>query len=276
MGSELAIGYRPGTVSRQDPPPNAPIPRGEVVSYWLTSSVAQVPFIMGQSAEDAEATLRQYHLVGRPMGSEPSTEYRPGTVSRQEPHADATIPQDGVVRYWLVAATPTPAAPVSESLIPVPNVMNFELKRGFAEISKARLVPQFVSKERSNRRSGEIARQEPPAGTLVKPGSSVRIWVAKSVLPPPPPRGDHSPWDWKSFPQNVRLGMAIILSALITIIAAKFFKPNPPELVPFKDYGEQRVTPPGPLVFALELNPVLDLGDQQLEKVGPLVATEGG
>jgi len=143
--------------------------------------VRQVPSIMGQSPEGAEATLRQHRLLGNPMGPQRSTEYALGMVSSQDPPAGAPIPADRRVRYWL-------AAPFSESLVSVPRVVGRELKPGLEAISTARLFPQFAGKERSNRRSGEITRQEPPPGTQVKPGTPVQVWVSVATPPTPPVR----------------------------------------------------------------------------------------
>jgi beta-lactam-binding protein with PASTA domain len=134
-----------------------------------------VPSITGQSPEDAQATLKQSELRGKPMGTERSTDYKPGMVSSQDPSAGARIPPDGFVKYRLAApfvpepgvpAPPKKTVPFSESLVRVPPVVGRELKRGLDAISKAGLVPprpQSVGKERSNRRSGEITRQDPPA-----------------------------------------------------------------------------------------------------------------
>jgi hypothetical protein len=238
-----------------------------------------VPLIMGKSPEEAQLILRQFDLRGKPMGSERSTEYAPGIVSSQDPSAGAPIPQDRFVKYRLaapfvpepgVAAPPKSTVPVSESLVRVPPVVGRELKGGLDAISKAGLIPplpQSVGKERSNRRSGEITRQDPPAKTLVKRGTPVEVWVSVGSTPPPPP--PPSPWHWVA---------AIILGALAaTGIMHMIPAPTPKvELVSFKDYGEQQIASSGPLAFALELCPVVDLGDQKLEKVGPLVAAGGG
>ena len=179
------------------------------------------------------------------MGSEPSTKYPPGTVSRQEPPPGTLVPENSVVRYWLAAThapPPSVTAPritakpsVAKYRVYVPDVIGFELNQGFNAISKAGLVPRFAGKKRSNRRAGEIMHQRPPAGTPVKPGSEVWVWVASG---PPPP--------WP-----IILAAAAVVYVLVKIV-------------------KKLIWP-----VRVELCPVLDSGDQKLEKVGPLVAAGG-
>jgi hypothetical protein len=102
--------------------------------------------------------------------------------------------------------------------------------------------------------------------------------------PPQPPYYQPPLVPYHEDPQPPRklpnLWVVLALSTLIWIIAVKirrWRKENgrllpKMEQVPFKDYGEQDVVPPGPLVLDLQLYPVTDPGDQQLVKVVPLVA----
>src|SRR5260370_93851 len=70
--------YQPGTVSRQDPSPNARIPEDGLVRYWLAQGPAQtVPSSMGKSAQDAYALLGQRELRGMESGRGPSRDYQP-------------------------------------------------------------------------------------------------------------------------------------------------------------------------------------------------------
>src|SRR5260370_33896711 len=73
-----------------------------LVRYWLAQGPGQtVPSIMGKSPQDVKAILGQRELRGMESGRGPSRDYRPGTVSRQDPSPNAPIPEDGLVRYWL-------------------------------------------------------------------------------------------------------------------------------------------------------------------------------
>jgi hypothetical protein len=67
----------------------------------------RVPSIMGRSANEATAILRQYGLRGRDSGRAPSTEYRPGTVIDQDPRPGSTIPKNRLVAYWLADQEPS-------------------------------------------------------------------------------------------------------------------------------------------------------------------------
>ncbi len=200
-----------------------------------------MPFLMGRTPGEANAILGGQHLSGSEMGSVPSTKYRPGTVSRQDPPPNAPVPHDRIVRYWLA----------EESLVRVPDIVGFEPERMFTALSRARLVGRLADKKMSNFRFGKITRQNPPAGTMVKSGSTVIVWVSDSRPNPRPTRppngsGGHSTWDLKSF----------LLGIILAFIAAKLLR--------------RRQKPQSPF----ELRPVIDPGAQVLVKVGPLVKAE--
>ena len=195
-----------------------------------------VPSIIGRSAQDANAILGQHHLIGSESGQGPSAEYRPGTVIRQDPPPKAPIPDDRVVKYSL-AEGPTL---VPGSLVSVPDIVGLVPERGLAALTKARLVGRPANKKMSTYRFGKITRQDPPARTMVKPGSTVTVWVSDGRLTPPP----DSTWDWKSF----------LLGIILALIATKLLRQKPQS--------------------AFQLRPVLDPGDQVLVKVGPLVKAE--
>jgi hypothetical protein len=59
-----------------------------------------VPSIMGRSPQDVNTILGQHGLRGMESGREPSTDYRSGTVIRQDPSPNAPIPENRLVRYW--------------------------------------------------------------------------------------------------------------------------------------------------------------------------------
>ena len=146
--------------------------------------------------------------------------------------------------------TARPFAP-KRPLVRVPNVVGLATERMFTALSRARLVGRLADKKMSNYRFGKITRQKPPAGTMVKSGSTVIVWVSDSRSNPPPTRppnrsGGHSPWDLKSF----------LLGIILAFIAAKLFRRRQKHQSPF------------------ELRPVLDPGAQVLVKVGPLVKGE--
>jgi hypothetical protein len=117
----------------------------------------------------------------------------------------------------------------------VANVVGWDLKRGWEEISNVGLVPKVAGEKRS----GKITKLNPRAGKQVPSGSTVTVLVS---TPPPPP--------WVAI-----VLCALAATAVVYLLVRKFWDgPHPKvELVPSKDYGEQK-----------------------LEKVGPLVAAGGG
>jgi beta-lactam-binding protein with PASTA domain len=251
-GREPSRDYQAGTVSRQDPPPNAPIPENRLVRYRLAQEPQRVPSIMGKSPQDVNTILAQYGLRGTESGREPSRDYQPGTVSRQDPPPNAPIPENGLVSYLLAEETQVSPSTGSTQVSPSPGSAQVSPSPGSAQVSPS------------------------PGSTQVspKPGS---IQVSPS------------PSDWESFLQKtVRLRMVdIVLGALVAIgvvalivhWSKRYDGRRPPKVavVPVKDkdyYGEQYVAP-SPLVLTVNLCPVLDPGEQALDKVGPLVHQGG-
>ena len=66
---------------------------------------------MGKSPQEVNRILGQYALRGMESGRGPSTDYQSGTVTRQDPPANAPIPEDGLVKYWLAPANPAQVSP---------------------------------------------------------------------------------------------------------------------------------------------------------------------
>ncbi len=118
--------------------------------------------------------------------------------------------------------------------------MGLELKQASAEISNAGLRPRLVGKVRLNLRSGEIARQKPQTGTLVKRGTTVEVWVS-------------APPSW------VAVVVSAVAATVVVYVLAKIVKIVKELIWPVR----------------VELCPVLDSGDQKLEKMGPLLAAGG-
>jgi len=122
--------------------------------------------------------------------------------------------------------------PPSASLVPVPNVVGWDLKRGSEEISNVGLVPKVADKQRS----GKITKLRPPGGTQVSPRSPVTVWVSTTT----------PPW------------VAIVLCALAAIAVAyplakkiwDWLHPPKVELCPVLDPGDQKLEKVGPLVAA--------------------------
>lgn len=63
---------------------------------------------MGKWPRDANTILQEHGLRGTESGSAPSTDYRPGTVSDQDPPPNAPIPKNRRVSYWLAEEIPAP------------------------------------------------------------------------------------------------------------------------------------------------------------------------
>jgi len=225
----------------------------------------KVPSLGGKSPQEANEKLKEYDLIGVLVGTEPSPNNPPGTVNHQDPPAGAPIPYPGIVRYWLAAGpvpssggvtsstNPPPPNPSSadKAFVIVPYLKGLELKKGLADLKTLRLVGQVAGKEVSKWQVGAIANQDLAAGSRVRPGATVKISVSLG-----PSRSKPTLDDWKSYPRNIRLGMAVVMGALTATVIVYLFRSTPPipssvpkvELVLVKDRGEQEITAPGPLI----------------------------
>jgi PASTA domain len=268
-GRGPSTDYRAGTVSRQDPPPNAPIPKNRLVRYWLAQGPSQtVPSIMGRSAQDANAILGQYNLRGTESGRGTSTDYQPGTVSRQDPSPNAPIPKNRLIRYRLAQEPQRVPSILGSSPQDVNTILGQHGLRGIESGREPSTAYQ----------PGTVSRQDPPANALIPRNKRVSYFLAEETQVSP------SPWDWKRFLQNVRLRTvdiilgALVASGVVALIVSKWYdgRRHPKvEVLPVKDYGEQHVAPRPP-ALAVELYPVLDPGDQALDKVDHLIEQRGG
>jgi beta-lactam-binding protein with PASTA domain len=130
---EVAADGTPGTIVRQSPRAGATVAPKSGVQLWIVperqvavqpqeqpaaSRLVRVPSVVGRTVVDAQRVIAASGLGAGPL-SEAAGTSAPGTVSRQEPAAGASVAANTPVRLWLVpparvgqvATRPTPAPP---------------------------------------------------------------------------------------------------------------------------------------------------------------------
>ena len=186
-GRSPSSDYRPGTVSRQDPLPDAPMPENRLVKYRLAQGPPQtVPSVMGRSPRDANAMLGQYSLIGKDNGREPSRDYHPGTVSRQDPPPNAPIPANRLVRYWLAQGPPQT----------VPSIMGRSPQEVNTILAQYGLRGTESGRERStDYQVGTVSSQDPAPNAPIPENGIVRYRLVQGPAQTVPSIMGKSPQD---------------------------------------------------------------------------------
>jgi hypothetical protein len=142
-----------------------------------------VPVLKGSTEEEAKAALEGIGLrLGQVSGGT-------GTVVRQVPDAGTSLPVGDPVDIVLSVVVVRVA---------VPNLIGRTVKRARALVKTKGLTLIGAT------RNGVIVSQDPEAGTLVDPGSSVRVTLRAIVTPSSPTPSRPSPSPPTSSPSTVR------------------------------------------------------------------------
>ena len=178
-----------GAVEAQAPKAGTTLKKGKPVSLTVHSAfvdVSKVPNITGMKLADAKEALRKQGLAAkfRPGGPAPSRD-RSGTIESQASAAGSTVEKGTIVTLNVHSKY------VEKHT--VPGVSELSASRAKSLIADAGLKPVLKAggASSSQDQAGTVKRQEPTAGTTVKPGSKVEIfvygpYVAKAL----PPRKD--------------------------------------------------------------------------------------
>jgi beta-lactam-binding protein with PASTA domain len=101
------------------------------------------------------------------VGRRPS-DGSPDTVVGQFPVAGTPVQPGAPVQIWL--AVPRPPT--------VPDLRGQDRAGAVAALSSARLRLGLIGERHSDDRPGTVVEQSPPAGTVVRPGMPIDVWVA--------------------------------------------------------------------------------------------------
>lgn len=167
-----------GRVFAQSPPHGAWVPvNAEVdLSVWRYRALAPVmPLLVNRPIEEAEAVLKESGIrLGR-IGVLPTRDPgQNGRVARQSPGAGLRIQPDTVAMLTVYRYERPPVPTVN-----VPDLLGMHIDKARAELERAGLTVGRVVAEPtpSSRQIGLVFRQQPNAGTEMKRGSSVNVWI---------------------------------------------------------------------------------------------------
>src|SRR5213079_780790 len=154
-----------GLVFRQDPVAGLRKPKGSDVHIWVSTGLphAEVPDLVGQSSNDAVATLTRLHL--KPDVHEVPSQSAAGTVLAQEPKAGVKLTVGQPVRIN-VSKGPQPIA--------VPYVLGEPLDQASSELQAAgfKVGTRFVD---DNQPANTVIDQSPAAGESAGRNSIVSL-----------------------------------------------------------------------------------------------------
>ncbi|WP_162372536.1 PASTA domain-containing protein [Pseudoxanthomonas sangjuensis] len=173
-----------GRVARTDPAAGTSVAFGSEVGYWAASGANAVPDVGGMTPQDAEDRL---HEGGFRLGA---VEYRDSEtmvwrVLKQQPVAGSVQPLGTGIDVVVARSQPDtvpPATgvppPIQESrLVEIPPLVGESEQSAIKTLSAIGLAPARRGGEAGLLAAGGVTRTDPPAGTLVKPGSEVGYWV---------------------------------------------------------------------------------------------------
>jgi beta-lactam-binding protein with PASTA domain len=184
------ISARQGAVVRAAQPPTRRerVPQGELdrTFDWARRVEgvvfpAEVPDLVGRSLGEARDELSS---IGLRVGSIRKVAGRPdGTVLRQSRPAGQRVRLGTVVDLEVAAE------------VSVPNVTGMSQIEAMAALGFVGLnVGETSEEEDTGGRPGRVARQYPPPGTRVPPGTPVSLVIAARRPPPQPPPDDRGDW----------------------------------------------------------------------------------
>ncbi|MEK9148497.1 MAG: PASTA domain-containing protein, partial [Candidatus Desantisbacteria bacterium] len=163
-------------VLSQDPKQGISLPKYSEVNVVVAISVSPivVPDLIGMTKAGAEAKIAEENLV---VGStfEDYDEIIPiNTVMKQNPQPGIEVKEGASVDLLISKG------PYLKSI--VPNLLGKTISEAIALLEAENLnLGQVVEMKTDKVAEGRIADQEPSAGTLVKQGSSVKVWKAVPI-----------------------------------------------------------------------------------------------
>jgi beta-lactam-binding protein with PASTA domain len=164
-----------GVVIDQSPGQGSMVPCKTTVKLWVSVPPPQpvqvrVPALEGHDQSAADRRLREAGLrlgeVGRRASDGPQD-----IVVGQLPAAGTLVQPDAPVQIWL--AVPRPAT--------VPELRGRDRAGAGEALTSARLRLGLVAERQSEAPSGTVVEQSPSAGTVVRPGMPVEVWLAVPI-----------------------------------------------------------------------------------------------
>ncbi|MBA2294419.1 MAG: Stk1 family PASTA domain-containing Ser/Thr kinase [Actinobacteria bacterium] len=167
----------PQQVYEQDPEPGTRLPKGSLITVFVSTGKPKVsvPFVQGKSRDTAVAELTQRGLEADVI--EVNSPRQSGVVIAQAPRAGTVLVSGSSVRIN-VSKGPRPIA--------VPSVIGSSYELATAQLQAAGFTVGRVDVE-SNQPAGEVVAQNPPGNSTATRGTSVTLSVSQGPTTVPVP-----------------------------------------------------------------------------------------
>ena len=168
-----------GVVIAQNPTAGTEVLTGTQVRLNVSKGVEEVdmPNVVGQPAEQAQQALTDAGFKVE-VTDQPSEDVPEGQVVSQAPQAGVPVAKGSTVRLVVSSGPEQPT---------VPNVINQSEGEARAAIQGLGLGVDVAEQSSSTIPAGNVIDQDPPPGTKVDPGSTVRIVVSSGPESVPVP-----------------------------------------------------------------------------------------
>jgi serine/threonine-protein kinase len=155
-------------VISQDPAADEFVDKGSTVTFQLSRGIhpTKVPFVVGQTRQEANTALQQAHLEAKfqPVESDQTK----GTVVSTDPSPGESVPRGTVVNVS-----------ISQGPKKVPNVVGMTQDAAEQLLKQRGFNPQVRPDTTSTEPKGTVTGQTPDAGTPLQQGSTVYITVSQ-------------------------------------------------------------------------------------------------
>jgi beta-lactam-binding protein with PASTA domain len=163
-----------GVVIWQDPPPEVVAPEGTEVSLTVSTGPQRVPVpdVAGYEVQDARLLIESAGLKVRAIESTQAPTPKNIAVNTRPPAGTALQPGDSITLVVSVGA----------ATIRVPTLIGLSVDEARLALETAGLqLGTSFAQTTQAAAPGEIFYQEPGAGTLTAPGTSVNVRIARSL-----------------------------------------------------------------------------------------------
>jgi eukaryotic-like serine/threonine-protein kinase len=164
------------TVTEQDPIPGEKVDEGSTVILTISAGPASVaiPDVQGLSEADATKRLRDLGLLVDPEFNFSDT-IPEGRVIGTDPGPGISVDTGQTVKLIVSRGS---------NKVEVPSVIGLQDDQALARLQSADLAGTVVQRD-SDEPAGKVVAQSPTAGTLVKAGSPVTIFVSSGAISVP-------------------------------------------------------------------------------------------
>lgn len=177
--SENSDKIKKDRVTRTVPAAGDEIPEGTVVELWLSDGFMKVPDVASLGVEGAKAELSRlgFEVV---EDEEETSEVEAGTLMRQSPEGGELVEQGSTIKLVIAKAPPA---------VLLPPLAGLTRNEAFSVLNDllAGLTLKYNQEFSDTVPAGEIISTSPEAGTEIKSGDTINIYISKGPQTTPDP-----------------------------------------------------------------------------------------